>query len=110
MKRLVFTLIAMVVCLLIWHRPWKESLITTSLSPDGSMRVEIYRVFWWKLEPSPGASGDAPVAVYVKDSSGSILARWPDLMIQNAGPVEWFSDHVSVGPEMYFFHSQLKEE
>jgi hypothetical protein len=70
------------------------------------MKVEIYRVPWWKFKPAPGASGDAPVVVYVKDSSGRVRAKWSDLMVQNAGPIEWFSDHVSVGPEMFFFHSQ----
>jgi hypothetical protein len=67
------------------------------------MKVEIYRVFWWKFKPSPGASGDAPVVEYVKDPSGPVLAKWSDLMVQNAGPIKWFSNHVLVGPEIFFF-------
>ena len=107
-KRLVIALFAIALCYLAFEMTFRETINKVEVSPDGSMRVEIYRVPWLRLKPAPGASGDAPVVVYVKDSTGRILAKWTDLMMQNAGPIEWFDDHVAVGPEIAFFPREPK--
>jgi hypothetical protein len=73
-------------------------------SPFGLYSVEVYSIpEVWTFWNSPGSASDGPALVKLVHSELGVIKAEKFEMLQMAGPVEWYTNSVSVGNQLWGF-------